>query len=196
MKRLLPASLFTAPRSDTAGPFELPSDVARESRRRVQIAAAIGALAYGVFLLVELSGVLGATALEGTIDLTHDLLGLGLCVALLLISMLPPIGDRTVLGLALAFEVMLCVLISIAVPWAGYLRTAHVGSLTWVVPVIILFPLLVPARPITSIGISILCALTMPAGLWWLSMRGAIVAHGTEVLATAIGSAGEPARPV
>jgi len=46
--------------------------------------------------------------------------------------------------------------------------------------VIILFPLLVPAPPATSIVVSILCALTIPAGLWALSSAGLIVVNATD----------------
>ena len=45
---------------------------------------------------------------------------------------------------------------------------------------IILFPLLVPAPPATSIVVSILCALTIPAGLWALSSTGLIVVNATD----------------
>ena len=189
MQQLVPARLLAALRPDAATPVELPGDLARESRRRVRVAAALGTLAYAVFLAVELSRLVGGTAPERAIDLAHDAIGLSLCASLLLVSVLRPIGDRTVLGIALAVEVALSGLISVAVPWAGFIRTAHVGSLTWVVPIIILFPLLVPAPPTTALGVSILCALTMPAGLALLASRGLVVAQLSDFWGTSISGA-------
>ena len=189
MQQLVPARLLAALHPDAATPVELPGDLAREARRRVRVAATLGTLAYAVFLAVELSRLVGGTAPERRIDLAHDFVGLGLCASLLLLSVLRPIGDRTVLVIALAFEVALTGLISVAVPWAGFIRTAHVGSLTWVVPIIILFPLLVPAPPATALIVSILCALTMPAGLWLLAARGLVVAHASDLWGTSISGA-------
>src|SRR5438045_1602821 len=76
MRLLLPARLLTALRPDSGSRFDLPGDVVRESRRRVLVAAAIGAAAYALFLLVQRSGVLGGTAAGRRIDFVHDLIGL------------------------------------------------------------------------------------------------------------------------
>ena len=84
MPRLLPARFIEALRSERPTPVELPGDLARESRRRVRVAAGIGATAYAVFLAFELGPLRSATAIERFIDRTHDLVGLGLCGALLL----------------------------------------------------------------------------------------------------------------
>ncbi len=180
MRRLIPARLLAALRPDTAAGQELPSEVVRESRRRVQVAAAIGVGAYAVFFAFEWSGVVPSLALEHRIDLTHDLLGMALCAALLLIASIPPLPGRWVLNAALTVEVLLSLLISVGVSWASYVRTGHAQSLTWVVPVIILFAVLVPAAPRTALGISILSALTMPLGLSVLAATRRIVAPPSD----------------
>jgi serine/threonine-protein kinase len=186
---LLPQRLLAALRPDPATSLELPRDLLHDSRRRVRVAAALAVLAYGVFLTVELSRVVGGSDLEHAIDVTHDLLGLTLCGSLLLVASLRSIGDRSVLRIALAGEVLLSALISLAVPWAAYVRLGHLPGLTWVVPVIILFPLLVPAAPATSVLVSILSASTIPAGLFVLSSTNRIAVHASDYWAQCVTAA-------
>jgi len=186
MNRVLPAKLLDALRPDVVSRLELPSEILRQSRHRVRLAAVIGLAAYAVFLLFELLGLQTERTLEHSIDLTHDMLGLVLCAALWLVARIRRIPDRTVLAVALATEVILCALISVEVSWAGFIRHGHVVSLSWVIPVIILFPLLVPTRPRTTLFVSILSAATMPASVWLLSSRGLIQEERGDYLALAV----------
>jgi serine/threonine-protein kinase len=179
-RRLVPARLLAALRPAPGAPTDLPSDVARESRRRIAIVSLLGVCAYATFLGLELSGFVGGVSLERRIDLAHDAAGLALCATLLSVALSSPLADRTVFVLSLAFEILLVSLISIAIPWASFVRTAHVSGLTWASVVIILFPLLVPTRPLTTLVVSSLGALAMPGGLWLLSARGLITAHAPE----------------
>src|SRR5437867_6697739 len=176
MQRLMPERLRAVLHAESTTRFELPAEAVRDSRRRVRIAAAMGAVAYALFLAFELSGSAGGTSAERGIDLTHDLLGLGLCTLLLAAATLRPLPDRVVLALSLGVELLLCALISFAIARSGYLRTQHLNALTWAVPVIILFPLLVPTAPTATLVIASLCALMTPLSYWVLASRGAIVA--------------------
>ena len=180
MQRLLPARLLAALRPEATSRLELPSDLVRESRGRVRVAAAIGAAAYALFLIYEVTGVPGGSALEHRIDLTHDALGVGLCAALLVVASLPALSERWVLGVALTVETLLSALISLAIYWASFIRTGHISALTWVVPVIILFPLLVPTPPRLALLVSVMCALTMPAALSVLAFAGQISARASD----------------
>jgi serine/threonine-protein kinase len=186
MPRLVPARLLAALRPEARTRLELPADLLNESRRRVRIAAALGAGAYTVFLLFLLSRVVESSVYEHRIDLAHDVLGVVLCGSLLAVAGLRAFSDRAVLRAALATEVLLCTLISVQVSWAGFVRTGHLSPLTWVVPVILLFPLLVPAPPRTVLAISTLCALTMPGGPWLLTALGAIHARTSDLVASLI----------
>jgi len=186
MNRLLPARLQAALGGDGSTRLELPVDVLRESRRRIRFVATLGALTYALFLAVQLTRLENATELELSIDRTHNLLGILICSALLALAALPALSDRVVLGAALAMEFLLCVLISTHVPWAGFVRTGHIGSLTWVVPVMILFALLVPLPTRTTLLASSLCALTMPLGLFALSALGRISIAPADYLNTAL----------
>ncbi len=186
MKRLLPARLLAALRREAAAPFELPDDVIRASRRRVRVAAMMGAIAYAVFLSLEMSGVVEGSSLEHRIDVVHDVVGMSLCVLLLLVASANVLADRTVLATALVTEVLLCSLISVCVSWAAFIRTAHVPGHHWAVTVIILFALLVPVNPRTALLASLLCALTMPAGLLALDLSDRIDARAGDYWASSV----------
>ena len=189
MKRLLPARLISALRREAAKPRELPDDLVLAARGRVRMAAILGALAYVTLLALALSGAVAGPALEHRINVVHDVTGLTLCGLLAVATALRRIGDRALLVMALVFEVLLCTAISIAAPWAGFLRTAHLQSHTWVVSVIILFALLIPVRPRTSLVVSALCVLTMPGGMFALDLAGRIEATTSDYLSACVSGA-------
>ena len=186
MRRILPARWLTAMHTAAMTQVEPASEAVGESRGRIHVAAAIGAVGYLVVLGVALSGVMRARSLERSIDLAHDWVGLALCSVLLAATLLRGISDRTVFALALACELLLAGVISLTIPWAMFLRTGHLPGLTWVVPIMILFPLLVPARPRTVLVVSAGCALMMPGGIALLAATGRVAAHSSDYLAAAI----------
>jgi serine/threonine-protein kinase len=186
MKRLLPARLLSALRREATTPYELPDDVVRASRQRVRIAAMLGAVAYALLLALEIRGAFPGSPLEHRIDLTHDIVGASLCALLWLASGSVRLPDRGLLVTALVAEVLLCALISIAAPWASFVRTAHLPNHTWVVSVIILFALLVPVRPGHALLVSTLCALTMPAGFAVLDLAGRIETRPGDYLGSGV----------
>jgi serine/threonine-protein kinase len=189
MPRLLPEKLLAALRAEGPVRAELPGELSRESRGRVRVAALIGVLAYTVFLAFEPVRLAGASPLERTLGLANDLVGLGLCAALWLIASWRALPDRAVFAIALDVEVIVCVVVSVAAPWASFVRSGHVFALTWVVPVIILFPLVVPTPPRTTLIVSIMCALTMPVGIASLAARGLIAAGARDVIAAGVSGA-------
>lgn len=202
MKRLLPERLLNALRPEKAAGYEPPTDVVHDSRRRVRLAAALGVAGHALFLTAEVSGALGGSALEHRIDIIQDVLSLALCLSVFLVAGFSTLGDRAVLGFALGVEVMLAILISIADPWTTFDRTEHVSGLTWVIPVIILFPLLVPVRPRITLIVSSLCALSTPIAIAGLASAGLIVARFEDYVSTtlaglvAVGIASVAARAV
>lgn len=186
MRLFLPARWSAALRPEAAAQLALPGELLHEARRRVLVGAAIGTAAYAAFLLLELSGAIGGSVLEHNIDLVHDGLGLLLCASMMLAASLRSLGDRSVLVIALVAEVLLCLLISFAAPWAASVRTGHLPSLTWVVPVIILFPLLVPLPSRTAVFVSTMCASTMPIGLAVLGASGRIAPRPSDFWASLV----------
>ena len=185
-RRLVPARLLAALRRAPGTATDLPLDLARESRRRILIVALMGFGAYATFLGLEISGLMGGSLLERRIDLVHDITGLSICALLLSVALSSPLSDRAVFAVALGCEVLLAALISVAVSWAGYIRTAHLSPLSWAGVVIILFPLLVPTRPRTTLVVSSLAAMTTPVGLWVLTARGLIHAQAADYLGSCV----------
>jgi serine/threonine-protein kinase len=186
MRRLIPARLLVALRVDPSASVELPGEPSAESRRRVTVAASIGSIAYAVFLIFGWTRFGESTPLERSLDLTHDLMGLWLCSSLWLVSALPRIGDRAVLAIALVVEVLIAAMISIHAPWSAYLTTGKLPGLTWVVPVIILFPLLVPTLPRTTLLVSSAAALTMPLGMALLASLGVFAARSRDYASASV----------
>ena len=97
MPRLVPARFLAALRPDESLPFELPSAVTREARRRVRVAALLGTLAYGTFLALLLSPLIEGSRLQRSINLS---LGTALSSISLTIPAVLTIGfitDRTII---------------------------------------------------------------------------------------------------
>jgi len=177
MRRLLPARWLAAIRTRADSRAEPASEVARETRGRIRAAAALGTAGYGFFLIAEWSGVVRDAPLERAINLTHDVAGVAICGAELLVTLARRVNDRLVLTLALVLELLIAALISTTNVWAGYLHTGHLPGLTWVVPIMILFALMVPAPPREVLLVSSACAATMPLGIAALAASGRVVAH-------------------
>lgn len=186
---MLPARWLAAMRTEADSRREPPSDVLHESRRRIRVAALLGASAYAVFLLSLGSGVLSEAPLGRKLGLVHDVVGVLLCMTLFLFTRWPRVTDRQVLGLALGFQFLLSMLISTTTVWATHLNTGHVPALTWVVPILILFALLVPAPPRQAAIVSFACALTMPVGIAVLAATGRVTASVPDYVSSSLAAA-------
>lgn len=186
MRRLLPARWLAAIRTQADSRWEPTGDLALDSRRRIRVAAGLGAAAYTYFLIAEWSGVLHDAPLERVIDLAHDVAGATLCTLLFLVTLWDRMPTRHVLTLALALELLISALISVMNTWAGYLHSGHLPGLTWVVPIMLLFALLVPAPPSQLFLVSTACAATMPLGIAALAANGRVVAHAPDYWASSL----------
>jgi len=189
LRRLLPARWLAAMKTEADTRRDPPSDVLRESRRRIRVAAGLGAAAYALFLLSVWSGVVADAPLERLLDLAHDAVGVTLCAVLFVCTWWSRVSDRQLVGLALVFELLISALISTTNVWASYLHTGHVPALTWVVPVLILFALLIPAPPRQAAIVSTACALTMPAGIAVLAATGRVHASAADLVGSSLAAA-------
>jgi serine/threonine-protein kinase len=186
VRRLLPARWLAAIRTQADSRWEATGDVARESRWRIRAAAGLGSAAYTFFLVAEGSGVLHDAPLERAVDLTHDIAGATLCALMFLLTLWGRIRDRHVLTLALVLELLISALISLMNTWAGYLHSGHLPGLTWVVPIMLLFALLVPAPPRELFLVSSACAATMPLGIAALAANGRVLARAPDYWASSL----------
>jgi serine/threonine-protein kinase len=202
MQHLTPARLLEPLAPEVAARLEIPKDLIRHSRHRLRLAAALGAAVYAVFLVSQPFRIAGATSLERSTSLINDFVGLGLCGAVLMTTLIRRISDRAVLHVALVAEVVLAATISITGPIGTYLHNGTVPALTWAVPLIIIVPVLLAAPPARTLPAALICALSLPTGLWLLAARGYVVVHAADywrsatVAAVAFGIAAIAARVV
>ena len=189
MRRLIPDRWLVAMRTRADSRAEPPSEVARDTRRRIRVAAGLGAGGYAFFLAAEWAGVVHDSSLERTIDLLHDAAGVTICATAFLVAGWRRVSDRRVLSLALAIELLIAALISTTNVWAGYLHSGHLPGLTWVVPIMILFALMIPAPPRELLLVSTACAASMPLGIAALGAWGVIVPHAGDYWASSLAAA-------
>jgi tRNA A-37 threonylcarbamoyl transferase component Bud32 len=186
MRRLMPARWLAAMRTLPDSRAEPASELARETRPRIRTAAALGTAGYAFLLVMKWSGVVHDAPLDRAIDIAHDIAGFAICGAALLATLWRRIPDRQVLTLALVLELLLAALISTLAVWAGFLHTGHLPGLTWVVPIMILFALMIPAPPRELLLVSAACATTMPLGIAALAAWGQITATASDYWASSL----------
>jgi len=90
---------------------------------------------------------------------------------------------------ALAYEVAVCLVVSIIANWQHFVVAGRLPVLTWVPAVIILFPVLVPAPPRRMLAAAVAAGLTAPLGLLLLSASGRIVAETDAYVQATMSSA-------
>jgi serine/threonine-protein kinase len=124
------------------------------------------------------AGSLDAIWIGGTIA------GASLSVALVLVATDRRLSHATVLHAALAFEVLICLDLAILMPWFTWIDSGHLPIVTWVEPLIVLFPLIVPAPPrIIAITLA-LAAATRPLALVFLDLAVGVDADATAYYVT------------
>jgi serine/threonine-protein kinase len=97
--------------------------------------------------------------------------------------------DRTshlaALRAALAYEVVFCFGLAVLTPWIVYVESGTVPYVTWVTPLIIFFPLVVPSPPRVTLVTALAAAATRPLGLMVLEVwAGANLAAADYVAST------------
>jgi tRNA A-37 threonylcarbamoyl transferase component Bud32 len=143
----------------------LTPDLLEKARGRVVI------LAWIMFALVAVGAsfdLMYARLVIGAVDplmVAASIVGVALAGGLILIARAERVPDLTVLHLALAYEVVICFVLAVFTPWLMYLEVGDVPYVTWVTPLIIFFPLIVPSPPRLTLITAIAAAATRPLGL-------------------------------
>ncbi len=143
----------------------LTPDLLEKARDRVKILAWIMLALMGIGALFDLLyfqlviGLLNAQLVVGSI------IGVGLAAVLVVLSGSRLVTDLTVLRLALVYEVVICFFLAVFAPWIMYVEIGDVPYVTWVTPLIIFFPLIVPSPPHMTLIAAITAATTRPLGL-------------------------------
>jgi hypothetical protein len=144
-------------------------------------------------MLVDLvTGSAGATdsgSRPGSIPLLGNLATLGLGLVLVVAAGSRRIRNSRLLGLALVFEILLCFILSVSNPLSIYEATGALPSLTWVTPLIILFPLVVPCPPGRTLAAALVAAAMRPLGILLLAEAVRIPADAGAYLAASFSPA-------
>lgn len=193
----LPTLFYEADRrARTASDFGLPADLLEKARGRIRIVALLVLFASGLDVLIwvgqRIAVALGdAPPLEATsrIPFSGSVVMFVVCAAMVVLTKIPRISNTRLLWAGLGFEVLLCATISFTNPVAVYDDQGSLPHLTWVTPLIILFPLIVPLAPRTTLMTAVLAASTCPLGLWLLESMGRIECEADDYFASSFGPA-------
>ncbi len=136
-----------------------------KARQRVKVVAWLmfGIMAIGAFLdltyIKVVLGDLGVGLILGAI------FAVSTAVALLMAAYNSRLQHITVLHLALSYEIIACLFLAILMPWFTYTLFGYFPLVTWVTPLIILFPLIVPSPPGVTLVTAVLATATRPLGM-------------------------------
>lgn len=170
----------------------LPADLLQKSRSRLRILAFFVLLGAGADLVLMLlsyftqrDAFTDAEIRRGLVPVVGNaitVLAAGIVVALTLRGR---IADVVLQRVALSFEVLICLIISVTNPLSNYEPGCDLPTLTWVTPVIIFFPMIVPSPPRRVLGAAIAAALTRPLGIFLLSRLGFVETTADDFFAAA-----------
>jgi serine/threonine-protein kinase len=168
-------------RQGTRSGFGLPSDLLETSRHRLRIVGVLVLIASGVdvvMMLIDLAAMTTGGQVEvppaTLIPFAGNAVTLILSAGIVLAARSRRIRSARLLDLGLAFEVMLCAIISVTNPLSFYESAGVLPIMTWVTPLIILFPLIVPCPPRRTLVTAVLAALMAPLGLLVLDLAGVL----------------------
>jgi len=172
--------------------FGLPADLLRQSRKRVRLVALFVVLGAGLDVVLMIVAALfpqaGPTLPRTPVDylpFAASSVGLLSSLTLILVSNSTRIPDAALLRVALVFEVFLCGLVAFTNPISVFRDTGALPHLTWVTPLIILFPLIVPCPPRLTVITAVLAASTRPLGILILDRLGIVESTGSDLFAAA-----------
>ncbi|NNF08471.1 MAG: serine/threonine protein kinase [Candidatus Eisenbacteria bacterium] len=154
--------------------FGLPPELLRKSRRRLRFLSLVGFIIVGLMLTLKFNKFRSEanTPDQLWIILFADLGGTLVCAFVLWLTLQKNIRTSRVLNAGLIFEVVLCALLSLEAALAMRAGIPQPMFVTWVIPIIILFPLVVPSPPGRTMITATLAAATMPIALLLVHVLG------------------------
>jgi len=162
-----------------------PPDLLQKARRRVLFIAwlSFGAAVLGSLLAV--GNVLFVLRQPDPTWIGAGTIPIALAAGLLFAAVSERLDDLALLRIALVYEILFCLFAAIIGTWLPFRLSGQIVTLTWVTPIIILFPLVVPSPPSITLTVSILAASTRPLALVLLhTYAGANVDVTTFVMST------------
>ncbi len=150
-------------------PPGLPPDLLLRARQRIRLTALLAAGAFALSLAVDLvsrtRALSGAPASSGSgaaASVIVDAGGVAVALALFMIGRHPRVGFTAVLRSALITEVLVCAAIAAETAFVPVQGGLGAPTVSWVTPIIIALPLIVPAPPRAALVSSVAAALTVP----------------------------------
>ena len=143
----------------------LTPDLLEKARGRVRTLAWIMFALMGIGAFIDLLYARLYIAPLEPIMVAGSILGVALAGGLILVANSERVAHLTVLHLALVYEVVICFFLALFTPWLTYMEIGDVPYVTWLTPLISLFPLIVPSPPRLTLITAIAAAATRPLGL-------------------------------
>ncbi|MCB1161767.1 protein kinase [bacterium] len=165
--------------SGASSSLGLPVELLEKSRRRLRILGILVLVATGAdllqtfvaFALVLLGHDVGEPP-SSAIPFTGTVVSFLAALGVILLTRSRRVGAPRLVTLGQGFEVLLCLIIAVTNPLSRYEAVGSLPTMTWVTPIIILFPLIAPSPPRRTLVTALLAAATRPLGLWLLGTLG------------------------
>ena len=153
----------------STAPRRRATELALPPRLQEKIKSRIRGLALIVLVIYAVALAFLVTELFQDPAPSHQILRIaGLLILIVLCALvlrpLETIGEDKAILYALAVQWFICLFVSITNPTYELLRGGILPGVTWVVPIIIMFPLLIPTPPPLILKSSIACVMTVPIG--------------------------------
>ena len=204
-RELVTVVLPDEPRAGKKTPASLPTDIMEEARGRVRVLLAFFAAAFAFDPLVYVTAVsLIRDVPRHTVHSTgHQITFAVMCAVSLALWFLAGHRRMTMKKLykvTLQYQVVLCFIVATTMYSQFYFDRGVIALMTWVPPIVIAFPLIVPGPPRAMAIAAIVSGAMGPIGLWWLDATGrvdvqdsvsyfqAIISSGFAVVLAIIGA--------
>lgn len=182
------------PRADSASSGasaqRLPTDLLRKSRGRLRLLAALIVFGFSSDYFFEAIGWFVNGRQEPLLAafgrLYGNVAGLVWGGAMLAVTFMRRLPDSVVITIGLVFQVGVCLIVSLGNISSNWASSGEVPTMTWVTPLIIMFPLITPSPPRRVLVASLASAATAPLAVWIISATGAQVATGDDYVRSVV----------
>ncbi len=159
-------------------PLTLPHDLLQKVRSRVKLVAILLMIGFivdpAIHLVVwatsQMTG--GASPTVEALPLATNLVAIAISLVVWAIARSPRVSQTRLLEVGLTFEVLICLVVSLDTHEYFLTQAGELPHLTWVIAIIILFPLIIPSPPRSMLLAAIAAALTSPLSLFILQVLG------------------------
>ncbi len=175
-------------------PSSFPSDLFEQARGRLRLLAAFFFVAFAFDVVVYVSVVAFATGASRTDvrSIEFQWVNVGAIVmsaALWWAAKSKRVSAARIHTIGLAYEVVICFIAATLMMWQYYLDTGVLPNMTWVPPIVIMFPLIMPGPPRRMLVAAIVSGAMAPLALWFLQSTGRVsMVDSSPYLAATISS--------